>query len=176
MDWSAYKKILVDEYIQDYPEHSEDELRAFITGMNWLIEELDITTVIKRLQSEFNIQTPDARLQNAFCYGLERLRLVINDQTILTDRLNDHVPEKVSNDYLREELKKVVNIIAENDSLRKKNKSLSAIIENNSHLSKSELSQLKKEAEYVKLRDELNKLRQYKDLYFMMLAKLYNKQ
>ena len=36
MDWTAYKKILLDEYREDYPDSTKEEEMAFYTAMTWL--------------------------------------------------------------------------------------------------------------------------------------------
>lgn len=172
-DYSDIKNMLLGEYKKTKP--SMEEQRAYVVGMTRY--EQALSELKEALMEEYLAENPGQEGSDAFWYGLQDMEAAVTD-TSTEDRLNDFLPVRVMNEYLKEQLIGCRHIISENEELRKANNGFKRKIENDMTLSKSEISQLKKENEYIRLTDELKKCRaektRFQDMYYSLLIERYN--
>ena len=172
-DYSDIKNMLLDEYKKARP--SFEEQKAYVTGMTRY--EQALLELKEMLMEEYDAENPEQERADAFWFGMQDLEAAITGDTT-EERLNDYLPVRISNEYLKEQLLGCRQIISENEELRKANRGYKRKIENDMTLSKSEISQLKKENEYIRLTEELKKCRaektKFQDMYYSLLIERYN--
>lgn len=179
MDWTAYKKVLLDEYREDYPHHTKEQEAAFYTAMTWLENEMDIDATKQRIIELLDKQNPnfDSNTRDSFIYGLERMSLVINEISSISSRLNDYLPERIHNEYLKKTLYGVKELVALNEQLKddcrkaleKETKAVNEL-KTWKQLSKADLKALRMETAYIDLEEknaslkkEINGLKEFRD-------------
>lgn len=161
MDWISYKKILLDEFREDYPDRTKEEEAAFYTAMTWLENELDLGAVKARVLETLDKTNPnlDEGVRKAFIHGLERFALVIADETSIKERLNDFLPESVHNEYLRKTLEGVRELVAQNEKLRSERDKAVNIMETFKTMSNADKSKLRRENAYKEMGKEIESLK-----------------
>lgn len=173
MDWTAYKKILLDEFQETYPNRTAEEETAFYTAMTWLQNDTDLEYIKSNILESLYKKNPnlDAKTKKAFVYGLDRMIQVLNDNTNLSGRLNDYIPEKVHNEYLKKTLEGVKELVRQNEKLRDERNKAVNIMETFKTLSNSERKQLrfnfefeKKEKQIEELKQEIERLKYFRDI------------
>ena len=174
-DYNDIKNMLLDDYKKTKP--SPIEQRAYVTGMTRFEQALAVLK--EMLLKEYRQENPSSEQEDAFWFGMEDFEGALLDRNT-EERLNDFLPVRIDNDYLREQLKGAMKILAENDELRRLNEGLNRKILNDSGLSKAEISQLKKDTEYIRISEELKKCRaekaKFQDLYYSLMIEKYNKE
>lgn len=173
-DYSDIKNMLLEEYKST--KSSPIEQRAYVLGMSRF--EQALTDLKEKLLDEYQQERPSEKMQDAFWFGmLDFEESLLSNNT--EERLNEYLPVRTDNAYLREQLAGAKVILAENDELRRLNEGFKKKIENDSNLSKAELFKLKKEVEYIRMQEELKKFRaektKFQDLYYALLIEKYNK-
>lgn len=173
MDWTSYKKVLLDEYREIYPERTKEEEAAFYTAMTWLENEMDLGAAKERVLCALDEKNPrlDRRVREAFVYGLERMGMVINESSGISDRLNDYLPERVHNEYLKKTLEGVRELVAQNEQLRSERDKAVNIMETFKTMSNADRSKLRrenayklKEKEIQELKAELKRTQHFRDI------------
>ena len=188
MDWAAYKKVLLDEYKEDYPEHSKEQIEAFYVAMTWLENEMDIDSAKDRMRNLINEKAPnlDKKVKWSFNYGLERMALAINELSSISGRLNDYIPERIHNEYLKKTLVGVKELLNQNEELKEKCKiaqereiKAQNELKTWKQLSKADLKALRSENAYIELeknnmalKNEIKELKIFRD----RLLKILNTQ
>lgn len=174
-EYSDIKTMLLDEYKKTKP--TPTEMRAYVLGMSRYENAID--ELKDMLMKEYMEKPSSTEMQDAFWFGMEDFENALLDKST-EERLNDFLPVRLTNEYLREQLIGAQQILAENDELRRLNEGLKRKIQNDSVLSKSEISQLKKETEYIRINEELKMLRaekaKFQDLYYTLMIEKYNKE
>lgn len=173
MDWTSYKKVLLDEYRELYPGRTKEEETAFYTAMTWLENELDLSASKARVLAALDERNTrlDPRVRKAFVYGLERMGMVINESSGISDRLNDYLPERVHNEYLKKTLEGVRELVAQNEQLRQERDKAVNIMETFKLLSNSDRSKLRRDAamqrkqlEIEEIKAELKRVQDHRDI------------
>ena len=86
------------------------------------------------------------------------------------ERLNEFLPLRISNEYLRKQLVDVQVIIAQNEKYKSLYEGMKNKMDNMCCLSNKELSKLRMDMEFQNVRKELSQYRRYRDLYYELLA------
>ena len=126
----------------------------------------------KMLFRDYAAENPSEECLVAFYTGLTWFEAALNDENI-DDSLNEFIPLRVENEYLRRDLEKLHNIEDEYLEMKRLYNGMKAKLANNMHLSNSELKEIKKEAEYNNLTSKIKELQVYKDLYYSLLVEKY---
>ena len=161
MDWTAYKKILLDEYREDYPDSTKEEEMAFYTAMTWLENDFDLDFIKQKIIDSLEKENPDLdkKVRKAFVHGLNRMGLVINEMSSVSDRLNDYIPEKRQNEYLRKTLEGVKELVVQNDTYKTENEKMSNYIKSFMQMTKTEKYKARLDHTYILLNNEINQLK-----------------
>ena len=126
----------------------------------------------KMLFRDYAAENPSEECLVAFYTGLTWFEAALNDENI-DDSLNEFIPLRVENEYLRRDLEKLHNIEDEYLEMKRLYNGMKAKLANNMHLSNSELKEIKKEAEYNNLMSKIKELQIFKDLYYSLLVEKY---
>lgn len=173
MDLTAYKKILLDEFKEEYPNCKEHEEVAFFTAMTWLQNDIDLDYIKSKIIESLDKENPNLsrNTRKAFIYGLDRMIQVLNDNSNLSNRLNEHIPEKVYNEYLKKSLEGVKELVRQNETLKKERDKAVNIMETFKTLSNPEKRKMKMDFEFAKkekqieeLKQELERVKYHRDL------------
>lgn len=173
MDWTSHKKVLLDEYRELYPNRTKEEEVAFYTAMTWLENELDLSAAKARVLAGLDEKNSrlDPGVRKAFVYGLERMGMVINESSGISDRLNDYLPERVHNEYLKKSLEGVRELVVQNEQLRQERDKAVNIMETFRLLSNSDKSKLRcdaamqqKQREIESIKAELKRVQDHRDI------------
>ena len=177
IDITASKKLLLDEFRELYPNATKEDEAAFYTAMTWLENELNLEHIKQRILDDLTRKNPNLppERMKAFAYGLDRLALVYNDSDTISDRLQEYIPEKAYNDYLKKSLMNVKDLVAENMNLKEENTKLTNKINNLLILPKSELNKMRQDKEYIRLNAELTEQKRLNSILLSrLLAKEFN--
>lgn len=176
IDITASKKLLLEEFRELYPNATKEDEAAFYTAMTWLENEMDLEHIKQNILDELDRKNPNlpSQRRKAFAYGLDRLGLVYNDADTISDRLQEYLPEKAYNSYLKKSLMNASELVAENTNLKEENNKLNNKINNLLILPKSELNKLRHEKEYNRLNAELQEQKRINSILLSrLLAKEY---
>lgn len=174
MDWTSSKKVLLDEYRELYPGRTKEEEAAFYTAMTWLENEMSLEAAKERVLQALDEKNPglDKRKRAAFIYGLERMGMVLNESSGISDRLNDYLPERVHNEYLRKTLEGVRELVARNEQLKSERDKAVNIMETFKTMSNSDKSKLRRDMAYQErlneidsLKEEIKQMKEERDIY-----------
>ncbi len=175
IDITASKKLLLDEFRELYPEATKEDEIAFYTAMTWLENELNLEHIKQRILDDFIRNRPNLSpsLKKAFAYGLDRLALVIDESDTISDRLQEYIPEKAYNEYLKKSLSNATELIAQNMKLNEEITKLNNKINNLLILPKSEFNKIRRDVEYARLASQLEEQKRVNSI---LLSKLLAKE
>lgn len=175
IDITASKKLLLDEFRELYPEATKEDEIAFYTAMTWLENELNLEHIKQRILDDFIRNRPNLppSLKKAFSYGLDRLALVIDESDTISDRLQEYIPEKAYNEYLKKSLSNATELIAQNMKLNEEITKLNNKINNLLILPKSEFNKIRRDVEYARLASQLEEQKRVNSI---LLSKLLAKE
>lgn len=175
IDITASKKLLLDEFRELYPEATKEDEVAFYTAMTWLENELNLEHIKQRILDDFIRNRPNLSpsLKKAFAYGLDRLALVIDESDTISDRLQEYIPEKAYNEYLKKSLSNATELIAQNMKLNEEITKLNNKINNLLILPKSEFNKIRRDVEYARLASQLEEQKRVNSI---LLSKLLAKE
>lgn len=175
IDITASKKLLLDEFRELYPEATKEDEIAFYTAMTWLENELNLEHIKQRILDDFIRNKPNLSpsLKKAFAYGLDRLALVIDESDTISDRLQEYIPEKAYNEYLKKSLSNATELIAQNMKLNEEITKLNNKINNLLILPKSEFNKIRRDVEYARLASQLEEQKRVNSI---LLSKLLAKE
>ena len=175
IDIPASKKLLLDEFRALYPEATKEDEIAFYTAMTWLENELNLEHIKQRILDDFIRNRPNLSpsLKKAFAYGLDRLALVIDESDTISDRLQEYIPEKAYNEYLKKSLSNATELIAQNMKLNEEITKLNNKINNLLILPKSEFNKIRRDVEYARLASQLEEQKRVNSI---LLSKLLAKE
>lgn len=161
IDFATIKKLLLDEYRDEYPNASNEETTAFYTAMTWLENGLDLAGIKQGIKEDMLRKNPrlPRPVWNAFVHGLNRLSVAIGDQSIYTERLQEFLPEKVYNEYLKVSLSDAQALVAENERLKQEIVRLNNILNTWKTMSNSDRSKIRMELEYQRILKELESVK-----------------
>lgn len=175
IDITASKKLLLDEFRELYPEATKEDEVAFYTAMTWLENELNLEHIKQRILDDFIRNRPNLSpsLKKAFAYGLDRLALVIDESDTISDRLQEYIPEKAYNEYLKKSLSNATELIAQNMKLNEEITKLNNKINNLLILPKSEFNKIRRDVEYARIATQLEEQKRVNSI---LLSKLLAKE
>ena len=175
IDITASKKLLLDEFRELYPEATKEDEIAFYTAMTWLENEWNLEHIKQRILDDFIRNRPNLSpsLKKAFAYGLDRLALVIDESDTISDRLQEYIPEKAYNEYLKKSLSNATELIAQNMKLNEEITKLNNKINNLLILPKSEFNKIRRDVEYARLASQLEEQKRVNSI---LLSKLLAKE
>ena len=175
IDITASKKLLLDEFRELYPEATKEDEIAFYTAMTWLENELNLEHIKQRILDDFIRNRPNLppSLKKAFAFGLDRLALVIDESDTISDRLQEYIPEKAYNEYLKKSLSNATELIAQNMKLNEEITKLNNKINNLLILPKSEFNKIRRDVEYARLASQLEEQKRVNSI---LLSKLLAKE
>jgi len=123
----------------------------------------------RMLLDEYMQSNPTDDEVDAFYTGLTWFEDALYDDDI-DNELNDFLPLRKENEYLRKDLAGLHKILEENMEMKRLYNGMKNDFENVKHMSKKQLEEFKEQSEYKKMIEEIRALRIYKDLYFQLLA------
>ena len=129
----------------------------------------DYGDIKRMLFDEFMQENPSEELQAAFLTGMTRFEQAITEKETRDD-LYDFLPLRIKYDNLKEQLMLLQDINEKYEEIKKEHEGLLNTYNNMFKMSKDELKKAKKDKEYEKMVVEVQKLKKFKDLYYMLLV------